>query len=80
MYIYKILLLIISDNINISELEDDVKEIYFITKQMTIKTIIHSLTPIEYLPTNNKKGIAIIYHVYKEWNNVKEVFTDINIL
>ncbi|PKY59028.1 hypothetical protein RhiirA4_481456 [Rhizophagus irregularis] len=40
---------------NISELEDDIKEIYFITKQMTIKTIIHLLTPIEYLLTNNKK-------------------------
>ncbi|PKY61969.1 hypothetical protein RhiirA4_432188 [Rhizophagus irregularis] len=63
------------NNMNISELEDDIEEIYFITKQMTVKTIIHSLTSIEYPPTS-KEGVAIIYHV-EGWNNVEEVFTDI---
>ncbi|UZO19670.1 uncharacterized protein OCT59_010946 [Rhizophagus irregularis] len=60
---------------NISELKDDIEEIYFIVKQMTVKTIIHLLTPIKYLPTS-KEGVAIIYYV-ERWNNVKEVFTDI---
>ena len=43
---------------------------------MTIKTIIHSLTPVEYPPTS-EEGVAIIFHV-QGWNN-KEVaaFTDI---
>ncbi|CAB4382727.1 unnamed protein product [Rhizophagus irregularis] len=50
------------NNMNISELEDDVKEIYFIMKQMTVKTIIHSLTPIEY-PLTSKEGVVIIYHM-----------------
>lgn len=27
-------------------MEDDVEELYFIMKQMTVKTIIHSLTPL----------------------------------
>ncbi|CAB4417487.1 unnamed protein product [Rhizophagus irregularis] len=42
---------------------------------MTVKTIIHLLTSIEYLLTS-KEGVAIIYYV-EGWNNVEEVFTDI---
>jgi len=34
----------------------------YLTKSITVKTIIHSLIPLEYLPTS-EKGIAIIYHV-----------------
>jgi hypothetical protein len=44
---------------------------------MTVKTIIHTLTPIEYPPTS-EEGVAIIYHV-EGWNNVEEVFADVNI-
>lgn len=60
------------------ESEDDVEEIYYITKQITVKTIIHSLTPIEYPPTS-EEGVAIVYHV-EGWNNVEEVFTDVNVI
>ncbi|CAB4418704.1 unnamed protein product [Rhizophagus irregularis] len=63
------------NNTRLPESEDDVEEIYYITKQMTVKTIIHSLTPIEYPPTS-KEGVAIVYHV-EGWNNVEEAFTDI---
>ncbi|CAG8643049.1 13319_t:CDS:1, partial [Funneliformis mosseae] len=42
------------------DLEEDT-EIY-ITKQIIIKTVLHSLTPIEYPPTS-KDGVAIVYHV-----------------
>ncbi|CAG8689696.1 2918_t:CDS:1 [Cetraspora pellucida] len=34
----------------------------FLTKHLTAKEIIHSLTPIEYPPTC-KEGIAIVYHI-----------------
>ena len=54
-----------------------IEEIYFITKQMTVKTIIHSLTPIEYPPTS-EEGVAIVYHV-EGLNNVEAIFTDVNI-
>ncbi|CAB5379938.1 unnamed protein product [Rhizophagus irregularis] len=50
------------NNTRLPESEDNVKEIYYITKQMTVKTIIHSLTPIEYPPTS-KEGVAIVYHI-----------------
>jgi hypothetical protein len=45
---------------------------------MTVKTIIHSLTPIEYPPTS-EEGVAIIYHV-QGWNNKEAAFTDVNII
>lgn len=48
-----------------------------ITKQITVKTILHSLTPIEYPPTS-EDGVAIIYHV-EGWQNVNSAFTDVNI-
>ncbi len=51
-------------------------EIY-ITKNVTIKKIIHSLTPVEYPPTS-EEGVAIIYHV-EGWNNKEAAFTDVNI-
>ncbi|GBC08536.1 hypothetical protein RclHR1_00820003 [Rhizophagus clarus] len=50
---------------------DDVGEIYYTTKQMTVKTIIHPLTPIEYPPTI-EEGVAVVYHV-EEWNNMKKL-------
>ncbi|CAB4379477.1 unnamed protein product [Rhizophagus irregularis] len=53
-------------------IEDD--EIY-ITKSMTVKTIIHSLTPVEYPPTS-EEGVAIIYQI-QGWNNKEAAFTDI---
>ncbi|CAG8682229.1 12368_t:CDS:1, partial [Cetraspora pellucida] len=34
----------------------------FLTKTLTAKELIHSLTPIEYLPTC-KEEIAIVYHI-----------------
>ena len=43
---------------------------------MTVKTILHSLTPIEYPPTS-EDGVAIIYHV-EGWQNVNSAFTDVN--
>ena len=49
----------------------------YLTKSITVKTIIHSLIPLEYLPTS-EKGIAIIYHVEGQ-NNKKAAFADINI-
>jgi hypothetical protein len=58
-----------------SELEDN-NEIY-ITKSMTVKRIIHSLTPVEY-PPMSEEGVAIIYHV-QGWNNYEAAFTDVNI-
>ena len=51
-------------------------EIY-ITKQMTVKTILHSLTPIEYPPTS-EDGVAIVYHV-EGWQNVNSAFADVSI-
>jgi len=56
------------------ELED--AKIYLI-KSMTVKTIIYSLTPLEYPPTS-EEGVAIIYHVEK-WNNKEAAFADVNI-
>jgi len=44
---------------------------------MSIETIFHSLIPIKYSLTA-KNGIAIIYYI-KEWQNIKAVFSDINI-
>jgi hypothetical protein len=44
---------------------------------MSIETIFHSLTPVEYPPTA-ENGIAIIYHV-EGWQNVEAVFSDVNI-
>jgi len=42
---------------------------------MTVKTIIHSLTPVEYPPTS-KEGVAIVYHV-QGWYNEEAAFTDV---
>ena len=76
MYIYKVndikikklfYYIIQTDNISLTEQEDDT-EIY-ITKNITVKTIIHSLTPIEYPPTST----AIIYHV-EGWQNIEMAF------
>ena len=44
---------------------------------MTVKKIIHSLTPVEYPPTS-EEGIAIIYHI-EGWDNKDAAFTDVNI-
>ena len=44
---------------------------------MSIETIFHSLIPIKYSLTA-KNGIAIIYYI-KGWQNVKAIFSDINI-
>lgn len=44
---------------------------------MTVKTIIHSLTPVEYPPTS-EEGVAIIYQI-QGWNNKEAAFTDVNI-
>lgn len=44
---------------------------------MTVKTIIHSLTPIEYPPTS-EEGVAIIFHI-QGWNDKEAAFTDVNI-
>ncbi len=44
---------------------------------MSIETIFHSLTPVEYPPTS-ENGIAIIYHI-EGWQNVEAVFSDVNI-
>ena len=68
MYIYKvndikikkIYFTIQTDNISLTEQEDDTK--IYITKNMTVKTIIHSLTLIEY-PLTSKEETTIIYHV-----------------
>ena len=38
---------------------------------MSVKTIIHSLIPIEYPPTC-EEGVAIIYHV-EGWDNKKAI-------
>ncbi|RGB24952.1 hypothetical protein C1646_747567, partial [Rhizophagus diaphanus] len=54
--------------------EEENAEIY-ITKHMTVKTILHSLTPLEYPPTS-EDGVAIIYHV-EGWQNVDSAFTDV---
>uniref|UniRef100_U9SWQ8 Uncharacterized protein n=1 Tax=Rhizophagus irregularis (strain DAOM 181602 / DAOM 197198 / MUCL 43194) TaxID=747089 RepID=U9SWQ8_RHIID len=62
------------NNISPPEPKDD--EIY-ITKSMTVKTIIHSLTPVEYPPTS-EEGVAIIYQI-QGWNNKEAAFTDVNI-
>ncbi|RGB36833.1 hypothetical protein C1646_757608 [Rhizophagus diaphanus] len=56
--------------------EEENAEIY-ITKHMTVKTILHSLTPLEYSPTS-EDGVAIIYHV-EGWQNMDLAFTDISI-
>ncbi|RIA88941.1 hypothetical protein C1645_825569 [Glomus cerebriforme] len=42
---------------------------------MTVKTILHSLTPIEYPPTS-EDGIAIIYHI-EGWQSVNSAITSI---
>ncbi|CAI2184801.1 18909_t:CDS:2 [Funneliformis geosporum] len=52
------------------EPEEDA-EVYFITKNISVKMIIHSLTPIEYLAIS-QEGVAIIYHV-EGWNNVEAI-------
>ena len=44
---------------------------------MTVKTVIHSLIPIEYPPTS-KEGVAIIYHI-DGWENKEMAFMDVNI-
>ncbi|CAB4428210.1 unnamed protein product [Rhizophagus irregularis] len=54
--------------------EEDNTEIY-ITKNITVKTIIHSLTPLEYPPTS-EEGTAIIYHV-EGWQNIEMAFEDV---
>ncbi|CAB4413786.1 unnamed protein product [Rhizophagus irregularis] len=56
-----------------SESEEDT-EIY-ITKHITVKTIIHSLVPIE-CPSTSERGIAIIYHI-EGWENKEAAFSDI---
>ena len=43
---------------------------------MTVKTIIHTLTPVEYPPTS-EEGVMIVYHV-EGWNNIEAAFADIN--
>jgi len=45
---------------------------------MSVKTIIHSLVPIEY-PSTSEEGIAIIYHV-EGWSNKEAAFTDVYII
>ena len=44
---------------------------------MSVETILHSLTPIEYPPTSIN-GVAIIFHV-EGWQNADAAFTDVNI-
>ena len=61
---------------SLSELEESA-EVY-ITRHMTVKTIIHSLTPIEYPPTS-ECGVAIVYHI-EGWNNVNAAFSDVSII
>ncbi len=61
---------------DISPSEPEDAEIY-LTKSMTVKTIIHSLTPLEYPPTS-EEGVAIIYHI-EGWNNKEAAFADVNI-
>ena len=61
---------------DISSSEPEDAEIY-LTKSMTVKTIIHSLTLLEYSSTS-EEGVAIIYHV-EGWNNKKAAFVDVNI-
>ncbi len=61
---------------DISPSESEDAEIY-LTKSMIVKTIIHSLTPLEYLPTS-EEGVAIIYYI-EGWNNKEAAFADINI-
>ncbi|RHZ86806.1 hypothetical protein Glove_44g22 [Diversispora epigaea] len=56
-----------------SENEEEV----YITKNTSVETILHSLTPIEYLPTSIN-GVAIIFHV-EGWQNADAAFTDVNI-
>ncbi|CAB5358453.1 unnamed protein product [Rhizophagus irregularis] len=70
--IYEDELIELPDGIS-SKLEEDT-EIY-ITKHITVKTIIHSLVPIEYPPTS-ERGIAIIYHI-EGWENKDAVFSDV---
>ena len=62
------------DNISLPELEEDAK--IYLTKYTTVKTIIHSLIPMEYLPTS-KEMVAVIYHV-KGWQNKEAAFADVN--
>ncbi|RIB07177.1 hypothetical protein C2G38_2215229 [Gigaspora rosea] len=47
----------------------------FLTKTLTTKEVIHSLTPIEYPPTC-EEGIAIVYHI-DGWESVDSAFTDV---
>ncbi|CAG8711226.1 4501_t:CDS:2, partial [Funneliformis mosseae] len=49
------------------DLEEDT-EIY-ITKQITIKTVLHSLTPIEY-PLTSKDGVVIVYYI-EGWQDIQ---------
>ncbi|CAG8463292.1 15916_t:CDS:2 [Funneliformis mosseae] len=62
-------------NISSPDMEDT--EIH-LTKNMTVKMIIYSMTLVEYLPTS-EEGVAIIYHV-EEWDNIEAAFADIHIL
>ncbi|CAG8740739.1 4893_t:CDS:1, partial [Funneliformis mosseae] len=48
-------------------------EIY-ITKQITIKTVLHSLTPIEYIPIS-KDEVVIVYYV-ERWQDINVTFAD----
>ena len=57
------------------DLEEDT-EIY-ITKQMTVKTILHLLIPIEYSPTS-KDRVVIVYHI-EGWQDVNAAFADVSI-
>jgi hypothetical protein len=44
---------------------------------LAVKTIIHSLIPMEYPPTS-KEGVAIVYHI-EGWENKEAAFADVNI-
>jgi len=44
---------------------------------MIVKTIIHSLTLIEYLSISEEE-VAIIYHI-EEWQDINAAFTNVNI-
>ncbi|RHZ86523.1 hypothetical protein Glove_50g13 [Diversispora epigaea] len=54
-------------------LSENEEEVY-ITKNTSVETILHSLTPIEYPPTSIN-GVAIIFHV-EGWQNADAAFTD----
>jgi hypothetical protein len=49
----------------------------YITKQVTVKTLLHSLTPMEYPPTS-EDGVAIVYHI-EGWQDMNAAFADVSI-